>query len=60
MSRPGGKPPEEAAYGLGLKHGRTPRHPFAPRSDWSGEEHRAYARGFDMGVDLLIDEREAA
>lgn len=60
MSRPSGETPEAAAYRLGQKHGRTPRHPFAARKGWSGEEHRAYARGFDAGVDLLIDEREAA
>lgn len=33
---------------------------IAPREGWSAQEHRAYARGFDWGVDLLTDEREAA
>ena len=60
MSMPSENSPEAAAYRLGQKHGRTPRHPFAPQEGWSGEEHHAYARGFDRGVDLLIDEREAA
>lgn len=48
------------AYELGKAHGLIPGHPFDPNPFWLHGERPFYSRGFDDGVDILLNTKEAA